>query len=234
MAAGGTPPRRGWYYDKANSRLQARYNNTTFLQSTATATTIPLATTFTLGATFSSTVATGNLTVTGTLTTSGINTLGGTAVTGTGNTVKYPAAGTVVTAVGIGVHVPAISYTDAGATGTIAELNTVRIAASTVLATNTITYTDVAGLKVSDPVASTGATFTRKYGVWTTGAIRTATNVFFGDQTATFASTQPVGAIVFATTTAPVGAVTSSGAIYTDGTVIKKIIANGTASNIET
>jgi hypothetical protein len=57
MAAGGSPPRRGWFYDKPNARLAARFNNTSFMLGTASAVTFPLATTFTLGATFSSTVS---------------------------------------------------------------------------------------------------------------------------------------------------------------------------------
>ena len=43
MAAGGTPPRRGWVYDKANSRLAARYNNTDFIRGTATSVSFPVA-----------------------------------------------------------------------------------------------------------------------------------------------------------------------------------------------
>jgi hypothetical protein len=66
----------------------------------------------------------------------------------------------------------------------------------------------------------------------TTGIVVTG-NVWHGAVSA-FGTTQPVSAAVFKVGTAPVGAVTTSGAIYTDGTVMKKIIANGTASNIET
>ena len=43
MAAGGSPPRRGWFYDKANSRLAARYNNTNFMLGTATSVSFPVA-----------------------------------------------------------------------------------------------------------------------------------------------------------------------------------------------
>lgn len=252
MAAGGAPLRKGWFYNRPNSRLEARYNNTAFIRGTASAVTFPLA------ATFSSTVASGALSVTGaitattsiaatttmtagtglTVTTGGIsasgdNNLGGTAVTGARNTLKYGAAGTVVTAVGYGLHMPAITYTDAGVTGTIGVLATTNIGAPTVVATNTITYTDAATLVVADPVASTGATFTRKYGIWSAGQIRTNTNIQVNN-TAAFASTQPVGAIVFNSSgaTAPAGAIITGGGFFTDGTVMKKIIADGTVSTV--
>jgi len=45
MAAGGYPLRRGWFYNKANARLEARYNNTVFLRGTGTTLTLPLTTT---------------------------------------------------------------------------------------------------------------------------------------------------------------------------------------------
>lgn len=45
MAAGGSPPRRGWFYSRANARLEARYNNTVFLRGTGTTLTLPLTTT---------------------------------------------------------------------------------------------------------------------------------------------------------------------------------------------
>ncbi len=49
-----------------------------------------------------------------------------------------------------------------------------------------------------------------------------------------FASTEPVSAATFKTGTAPAGAVTTSGGLFTNGTVMQKIIAAGTVSNVET
>jgi hypothetical protein len=49
----------------------------------------------------------------------------------------------------------------------------------------------------------------------------------------TFGSTQPTNAVVMFQATAPVGAIGTSAAIFSDGTVLKKIIADGTASNVE-
>lgn len=55
-----------------------------------------------------------------------------------------------------------------------------------------------------------------------------------------FATTQPRGAVIMGGTTsprtgvAPAGAITTSGAIFASDTVVRKIIADGTASNVET
>jgi hypothetical protein len=49
-----------------------------------------------------------------------------------------------------------------------------------------------------------------------------------------FATTEPVSAATFKTGTAPAGAVTTSGGVFTDGATMKKIIAAGTVSDIQT
>lgn len=53
-----------------------------------------------------------------------------------------------------------------------------------------------------------------------------------------FATTQPQGAVVMGgsslTGIAPAGAITTAGAIFASDTVVRKIIAAGTASNVET
>ena len=42
--AGGNPPtRKGWFFNKVNARIEARYNNTAFLRGTATTVTFPVA-----------------------------------------------------------------------------------------------------------------------------------------------------------------------------------------------
>ena len=140
---------------------------------------------------------------------------------------------TLVTAVGHQLHIPAGSLTDGGATGTIAVLAPVFVGARTILATNTITYTDVAGIRVVIPVASTGATFTRTYGVWSSGAIRADSNIQVNN-TALFGTTEPTAAVVFQSGTAPAGTISTGGAVYTSTTAIRKIIAAGTDSLVET
>ena len=49
-----------------------------------------------------------------------------------------------------------------------------------------------------------------------------------------FATTQPTNAMVFRQGTAPAGAITTAAGIYSDGTLLNKIIADGTTSNIAT
>ena len=81
--------------------------------------------------------------------------------------------------------------------------------------------------------ASTGLTATTGNLVVTAGDLRvTAGNSRLGAVSA-FATTEPTSALVMKQGTAPVGAITTSGGIFSDGTVVKKIIANGTASNVE-
>ena len=50
----------------------------------------------------------------------------------------------------------------------------------------------------------------------------------------TFLTTQPVGAVIMDSDTAPSGAITTAGAIFSSDTVVRKIIAAGTISNVET
>lgn len=88
---------------------------------------------------------------------------------------------TLVTAVGNQLHLPAGSLTDGGATGTIAVLAPVVLGIQTVLATNTITYSDAATLYIAGvPVASTGATFTRAYSMLVKGVSRFDADVALG------------------------------------------------------
>lgn len=93
------------------------------------------------------------------------------------------------------------------------------------------------GMTVTDTgltVTAGGATVTAGNVVTTAGDNRiTAGNVRLGAVEA-FGSTEPTSAVVMKTGTAPAGAITTSGGIFTDGTVMKKIIAAGTVSNIET
>ena len=83
-------------------------------------------------------------------------------------------------------------------------------------------------------VTAGGATVTAGDIIATAGDVKiTAANLKLGAVSA-FATTQPTSAAIFKVGTAPSGAATTTGALYTDGTVIKKIIAAGTASNVET
>ena len=82
--------------------------------------------------------------------------------------------------------------------------------------------------------AGTGLTVTTGNSVITAGDLRvTAGNERLG-AISTFASTEPTSALVMKTGTAPAGAITTSGGIFSSTTVVRKIIAAGTVSNVET
>ena len=94
-------------------------------------------------------------------------------------------------------------------------------ATTTLAATTTIT-------------AGTGLTVTTGNAVVSAGDARvTAGNLRLGAVSA-FATTEPTSAVVMKTGTAPSGAITTSGGIFTDGTTVKKIIADGTVSDVQT
>ena len=61
----------------------------------------------------------------------------------------------------------------------------------------------------------------------------TAGNLRLGAISA-FATTEPTSAVVMKTGTAPAGAITTSGGLFSSATVVQKIIAAGTVSNVET
>lgn len=70
--------------------------------------------------------------------------------------------------------------------------------------------------------------------VATAGDIKgTAGNLRLG-AIAAFGTTEPTSAVVMKTGTAPVGAITTSGGVFSSSTVVRKIIADGTVSNVET
>jgi hypothetical protein len=103
---------------------------------------------------------------------------------------------------------------------TIASTTTIT-AGSSLAATTTIT-------------AGTGLTVTTGNATVTAGDVRiTAGNERLGAVSA-FATTEPTSAIVFKTGTAPAGAITTSGGLFTDGTTVKKISAAGTVSDVQT
>lgn len=96
-------------------------------------------------------------------------------------------------------------------------------AGSSIAATTTIT-------------AGTGLTVTSGNAVNTAGDTRnTAGNTRLGAVSA-FATTEPTSALVMKVGTNPVGAITTSGAVFvtTGGATISKIIADGTVSQVET
>lgn len=89
--------------------------------------------------------------------------------------------------------------------------------------------------------AMTGTTWTGTGDVTLSGAgsdfVSAAGNVQIGNP-GTFATTQPQGAVVMGGPSlsgiAPAGAITTAGAIFASDTVVRKIIAASTVSNVET
>ena len=79
-----------------------------------------------------------------------------------------------------------------------------------------------------------GLTITAGNAVATAGDVRvTAANVRLG-AVETFGTTEPTSAVVLKAGTAPAGAITTSGGVFSSATVVQKIIADGTVSNVET
>ena len=107
------------------------------------------------------------------------------------------------------------------------------IVVSQALATAAIVATGAVSASTT-VTAGTGLTVTTGNGTITAGDLRvTAGNVRLGAVSA-FATTEPVSAVVMKTGTAPAGAITTSGGLFTDGTTVKKIIADGTVSDVQT
>lgn len=71
----------------------------------------------------------------------------------------------------------------------------------------------------------------------TAGFRANTSNVYLGNPGA-FATTQPQGAVVMGGSSlsgvAPVGAITTAGAVFASDTAVMKIVAGGTANNVET
>lgn len=89
-----------------------------------------------------------------------------------------------------------------------------------------MTIAGATGLTVTNAITSTAGSITA-----------TAGNLVLGAPGA-FATTQPVAAIKMGGSssggTAPSGAIATSGGLFASDTVVRKIIADGTASNVET
>lgn len=98
----------------------------------------------------------------------------------------------------------------------------------------------LASYSASTPNAVTGAlsattTITAGTGAVVTAgdAAITAGNVRLGVISA-FATTEPTSAVVMKAGTAPAGAITTSGGVFASTTVVRKIIADGTVSDVQT
>ena len=68
---------------------------------------------------------------------------------------------------------------------------------------------------------------------WAVNVLEGAVKLTLGTVSA-FATTQPTNCLVMRAGTAPVGAITTAGGLFSSTTVVQKIIAAGTVSNVET
>lgn len=163
--------------------------------------------------------------------------LGGVVVAGAFLTLKAAVTGRAfVTSVGVGVHAPAATYNDTAAAATIAIMPFVSILTQTFTGTNARTFTDAAIIYVAaGPVASTNITITRGYSVFAdAGNVRFDANIQ-SNNTAAFGTTQPTNALIMnGDGTAPAGTLTNGSALYASTTALRKIIAAGTDSLVET
>lgn len=111
---------------------------------------------------------------------------------------------------------------------------TINVGGTVVATAAAASFAVTGGITASTTIAST-TTMTAGTGLTvTTGdAAVTAGNVRLGAISA-FTTTEPTSAIVFKQGTAFAGAITTSSGLQASATVLRKIIADGTVSNVET
>jgi hypothetical protein len=89
------------------------------------------------------------------------------------------------------------------------------------------------GVAGTDFAADGGLTLAKALTV-TSGDVGLTSGNFRAGAATAFATTQPISAAVFKTGTAPAGTIATSAGVFSDGTSMRKIIADGTVSNVET
>jgi hypothetical protein len=83
-------------------------------------------------------------------------------------------------------------------------------------------------------ITAGGLTVTAGGAVVTAGDVAVTAGNYRGGPINAFATTEPTQAVVLESGTAPAGAITTSNGMFSSDTVLRKIIAAGTVSNIET
>lgn len=222
----------GWGHRAAGGRVNssdvsAYYNGTEILRSSASATTFPLATTFSLGVT----ITAGGLTVTaGDVVTNGSVTLANdqklTLGTG-GDSVLYHrstalGANTSVTGVLVGTPVAQAVAADSLLLSNVTADGDIAMYTQTGGNSDQFLFAD----------ASAKVLYFGQTG-WAVNILDGAVKLTLGTVSA-FGTTQPTNTLVLRAGTAPAGAITTAVGLFTDGTSMKKIIADGTVSNVET
>lgn len=123
--------------------------------------------------------------------------------------------------------------TNITASGMAVENGALTVNTSITATTGAITATAGNIVATAGNIVATAGDFTATVGsfVGPTGNVEIGTPGAFG-------TTQPQGAVVMGGTSltgiAPAGAIATAGAVFASDTVVRKIIADGTASNVET
>lgn len=102
-----------------------------------------------------------------------------------------------------------------------------------------IVFTAAGGMTVTGALTATGLLASAGLSsssliVASASDVRVTAGNFRAGAVSAFATTEPTSALVMKQGTAPAGAITTSGGIFSNGTVVQKIIAAGTVSNVET
>ena len=216
---------RGWYFDQVNSRLAAVFNGTEVFDFDANDMVVTPATTFSAAVTFS-----------------------------VGST--FTGSPEFAAAVGIADDISLELGTDDDSvlrhkSGTLAANTTLTdvltgtpvsaaLAANSLMLSNNTANGDIA-VYVNTGTVSEQAVFIDSSAKqvalgqtgWNVNVLEAAVKVTLGTVTA-FATTQPTNTLVLKTGTAPAGAIVTSVGLFTDGTTMKKIIADGTVSDVQT
>ena len=210
---------RGWYFDQVNSRLAAVFNGTEVFDFDANDMVVTPAITFTAGVTLSSSIdAAATVGIAddislelGTDDDSVLRHKSGTLAANT--TLTDVLTGTPVSAA---LAANSLMLSNNTANGDIAVyVNTGTVSEQAV-------FIDASAKQVA--LGQTG---------WNVNVLEGAVKLTLGTVIA-FASTQPTNTLVFKTGTAPAGAVVTSCGLFTDGTTLKKIIADGTVTDVQT
>ena len=203
-----TSPRyRGWFFDQVNTALEAYMNGTRVLSSTASATTFDLASDHSaaLGVVDDISLELG---------------------TDDDSVIRHKsgtlAANTALTDVVVGTVVAqALAANSLMISNTTAD-GDIAIYTQTGGNTNQAVFIDASAKLIA--LGSTG---------WAHNVVEGSVKLTLGTPTA-FGTTQPTNTLVLKVGTAPAGTITTSVGLFTDGTTMKKIIADNTVSDVQT
>lgn len=226
MQATATSKRfKGWYNDQVNSRLAAVYNGTEVFDFDANDMVITPATTIT-----------GALALSSTLDVTGVVEFAGTVGVADDISVELGTTDDSVFRHRTAVLNANTTLTDV-LTGTPVSA---ALAANSLMISNTTASGDIAvyvntGTVSEQAIFIDGSAKNLALGQtgWALNMVEAAVKLTLGTVSA-FGTTQPTNTLVLRGGTAPAGAITTAVGLFTDGTTMKKIIADGTVSDVQT